>query len=134
MTKPTTTPVMVATRPGSIKEWFRIYLPMPVVPERSKLMAAMRVPLRGQEKVPVHGRPRGGKVLGRDNQTDAQRHHGAGGRGLAKEQHRSKKQAKDKGNGIRLDHSAQRPDDPRLIVLDKGVAQPGQPENANNGG
>src|SRR5262245_66286492 len=52
MTKPTTTPVMVATRPGSIKEWFRIYLPMPVVPERSKLMAAMRVPYVGKKKYP----------------------------------------------------------------------------------
>src|SRR4029450_11478568 len=52
MTKPATTDVMVAIRPGSIKEWFRIYLPMPVVPERSKLMAAMRVPYVGKKKYP----------------------------------------------------------------------------------
>src|SRR5215470_3366198 len=52
MTKPTTTDVMVAIRPGSIKEWFRIYLPMPVVPERSKLMAAIRVPYVGKKKYP----------------------------------------------------------------------------------
>src|SRR5215831_8826743 len=52
MTKPTTTAVLVATRPGSIKEWFRIYLPMPVVLERSKLMAAMRVPYVGKKKYP----------------------------------------------------------------------------------
>src|SRR5512145_1955853 len=63
MTKPTTTAVMVATRPGSIKEWFRIYLPMPVVPERSKLMAAMRVPYVGKKKYPFtagHGAARYG--------------------------------------------------------------------------
>src|SRR5215204_2372610 len=52
MTKPTTTLVMVATKPGSIKEWFRIYLPIPVVPERSKLMAAIRVPYVGKKKYP----------------------------------------------------------------------------------
>ena len=52
MTKPTATAVMVAIRPGSIKEWFRIYLPIPVVPERSKLMAAIRVPYVGKKKYP----------------------------------------------------------------------------------
>src|SRR5215510_13250366 len=52
MTIPATTAVMVATRPGSIKEWFRIYLPMPVVPERSKFMAAIRVPYVGKKKYP----------------------------------------------------------------------------------
>ena len=52
MTNPTTTAVMVETRPGSIKEWFRIYLPMPVVPERSKLMPAIRVPYVGKKKYP----------------------------------------------------------------------------------
>jgi hypothetical protein len=33
MISPVVTEQMVATRPGSIKEWFKIYLPIRVVPE-----------------------------------------------------------------------------------------------------
>ena len=38
---PTETPV--AINPGIMKEWFKMYLPMRVVPVRSKLMAATTV-------------------------------------------------------------------------------------------
>ena len=44
MISPMRTALHVATIPGSMNEWFRTYLPMPVVPLRSKLMAAMMVP------------------------------------------------------------------------------------------
>ena len=40
---PVTTVVMVAISPGIIKEWFRTYFPIRVVPVRSKLMAATTV-------------------------------------------------------------------------------------------
>ena len=40
---PVTTEVMVAISPGIIKEWLSIYLPIRVVPVRSKLMAATTV-------------------------------------------------------------------------------------------
>ena len=40
---PVTTEVMVAISPGIIKEWFRTYFQIRVVPVRSKLMAATTV-------------------------------------------------------------------------------------------
>ena len=42
-TRPSTTATSVATRPGSMKLWFRTYFPIRVVPVRSKLMAATSV-------------------------------------------------------------------------------------------
>ena len=41
--KPTATAPAVETSPGSMKLWFSTYLPMRVVPVRSKLMAATMV-------------------------------------------------------------------------------------------
>ena len=41
--KPSATATIVATKPGIMNEWFRMYLPMRVVPVRSKLMAATTV-------------------------------------------------------------------------------------------
>ena len=38
------TATMVATMPGSMNEWFNTYLPMRVVPLRSKFTAAISVP------------------------------------------------------------------------------------------
>ena len=40
MTKPTQQPLMTPIRPGIMNEWFKIYLPILVVPERSKPIQA----------------------------------------------------------------------------------------------
>ena len=42
--RPTATASVVLTTPGTRKEWLITYLPIRVVPERSKLIAAMIVP------------------------------------------------------------------------------------------
>jgi hypothetical protein len=42
--RPVTTATPVATRPGIMNEWFNTYLPMRVVPDKSKLMAAISEP------------------------------------------------------------------------------------------
>src|ERR1700722_2774370 len=44
ISRPTATASVVLTRPGTRKEWLITYLPIRVVPERSKLIAAMMVP------------------------------------------------------------------------------------------
>ncbi len=43
-TRPVPMLTAVATSPGSMNEWFKTKRPMRVVPDRSKLMAAIRVP------------------------------------------------------------------------------------------
>jgi hypothetical protein len=43
MRRSTATASVVLTRPGMRKEWLITYLPIRVVPERSKLIAAMIV-------------------------------------------------------------------------------------------
>src|SRR5258708_32874608 len=52
MSRPTTTATVVLTRPGMRKEWVITYLPIRVVPERSKVIAAMIVPYVGIRKQP----------------------------------------------------------------------------------
>ena len=42
--RPTITATDVATRPGIMNEWLSTYLPILVVPERSKLIAAISEP------------------------------------------------------------------------------------------
>ena len=53
---PVMTEVMVAISPGIIKEWFRTYFPIRVVPVRSKLMAATTV---GNKEITVYSRKHG---------------------------------------------------------------------------
>ena len=43
-TSPTSTATAVATSPGIMNEWFSTYLPILVVPDRSKLIAAISEP------------------------------------------------------------------------------------------
>ena len=50
---PITTALIVAANPGSIKLWFNIYLPIVVVPERSKLIAASITGWLGRKNKPL---------------------------------------------------------------------------------
>ena len=50
--KPAITEAAVVTIPGSIKLWFKTYLPILVVPVRSNWMAVSRVGYSGMKKCP----------------------------------------------------------------------------------